>query len=201
MNISLYCNITSLWYKYCHIINPSLIFLVLKYQSASSVQWKLVRFLCVWIIQSFLSKFLWWNILERVSLFVAFITSGLLNLRLHQSTCPLSSSPSFVLAYPFLYSSIRSSLLVSWPHYGARRRPAHLSSSAPALAFYLSSTFTPSPSSPSFFLSFFLRCSSSLPLPHPSLSRGLSDLPGGHHGNLHPGHPLLEPLGDPVRPP
>lgn len=26
----------------------------------------------------------------------------------------------------------------------------------------------------------------------------LGDLPGGHHGNL---HPLLEPLGDPVRPP
>lgn len=53
--------------------------------------------------------------------------------------------------------------------------------------------FYPSPSS-------LEHCSSSLPLPHPSLSRGLSDLPGGHHGNLHPGHPLQEPLRDPVRP-
>lgn len=56
----------------------------------------------------------------------------------------------------------------------------------------LLSFFCPPPS-PLFFGSY------SLPLGHLSLSRGLSDLSGGHHGNLHPGHPLLEPLGDPVR--
>lgn len=44
-----------------------------------------------------------------------------------------------------------------------------LSSSAPAPAFHLSSTFTPR-----LRLSSVLRCSSSRPLPHPSLSRGPS---------------------------
>lgn len=67
-----------------------------------------------------------------------------------------------------------------------------LSSSAPFLAFTSPSPL-PLSSRP-------LCCSSSAPLPHLSLSGGLSDLPGCHHGNLRPGHLLTEPLGDPVRP-
>lgn len=100
--------------------------------------------------------------------------------------CNYQSFSFIIIPYPRLWCPFFP-FLVSWPHYKIHRRPTKLSSSCPLLSF-----FCPPPS-PLFFGSY------SLPLGHLSLSRGLSDLSGGHHGNLHPGHPLLEPLGDPVR--
>lgn len=100
--------------------------------------------------------------------------------------CNYQSFSFIIIPYPLLWCPFFP-FLVSWPHYKIHRRPTKLSSPVPLLSF-----FSPPPSPLSF-------ASYSLPLGHLSLSWGLSDLSGGHYGNLHPGHPLLEPLGDPVR--
>lgn len=96
MNISLYCNITSLWYKYCHIINPSLIFLVLKYQSASSISLCLNN-----------SKF---SVKVKVSV-VKYSWTGFTLRRVHHVRFVKSSSPSVHLS-TVVFSFLRPCLSI-----------------------------------------------------------------------------------------
>lgn len=105
-----------------------------------------------------------------------------------------------LLAYPLLYSSTRCFL--SSCHDPITELAGGRLTSPPSVLLCPWSCLLsllhlyPSPRSNSLHL----HRSSSPPLPsHPSLSRALSDLPGGRHGNLHPGHGALEPLGEPVR--
>ena len=108
---------------------------------------------------------------------------------LHMPLCPP------LLIHFFMQPSVLP-LLVSWPHY--RAAGGRLTSPPSVLLGSCSHLLSLLHLYPRLLRpSAFLCCSSSLPLPHPSMSGGLSDLPGGRHGNLHPDHLLLETPGRP----